>query len=398
MRQSLLTWMGLGLFSGAALAEPPQSTPASRPAPAAEWTLSRGDARLNGVSRARLPERLSVRWRREFKESVETTAAIWDNTVYVGCDDGNFAALHLATGEDRWRRSISPSDKAEDAVPIRSSPSVIDGAVLFGDDAGVLHCLDARSGAPRWEFKTGGEIISSVNHSDGRLVFGSYDGALYCLDAAKGGLIWKYEAADRMHATPAIVGDMVLAAGCDGYMHVVRIADGQLARKVELHAPCGSAAATLGDRTVVGTYGGNVLGLDCAAGKVVWTYANPDRDFPFMSSAALCDGLAVIGGRDKRVYGLDLKTGAERWQVTMRGRVDSSALILGRRVFVASGDGVLLELNLADGAERWRFEAGGGFAASPAAVDGALVISTTDGVVYCFGDATDADASRKEQP
>jgi outer membrane protein assembly factor BamB len=63
-------------------------------------------------------------------------------------------------------------------------------------------------------------------------------------------------------------------------------------------------------------------------------------------------------------------------------------VVVGRRVFVGSTDGVLYALDLDTGKERWRFETGSSITASPAVADGCLVIGTLDGEVYCFGAAT----------
>jgi outer membrane protein assembly factor BamB len=84
------------------------------------------------------------------------------------------------------------------------------------------------------------------------------------------------------------------------------------------------------------------------------------------------------------VHGLAASTGKEVWSFTTRGRVESSALLAGGRVFVGSNDGVLYELDLATGRKVWEFTAGAPLSASPAAAAGALVIGSQDGVLYCF--------------
>ena len=74
------------------------------------------------------------------------------------------------------------------------------------------------------------------------------------------------------------------------------------------------------------------------------------------------------------------------WSFTAKRMVDSSPVIVGRRVFVGASDGRLYSLDLSSGAEIWRYEAGGGFTGSPAVAAGRLVIASDDGVVYCFGE------------
>jgi outer membrane protein assembly factor BamB len=79
------------------------------------------------------------------------------------------------------------------------------------------------------------------------------------------------------------------------------------------------------------------------------------------------------------------QSGEPRWQFATRGRVDSSPVVVGERVYLGSADGRLYGLELATGKKLWEYEAGGSFVASPAVAAGKLVIANQDGTVYCFG-------------
>ena len=95
----------------------------------------------------------------------------------------------------------------------------------------------------------------------------------------------------------------------------------------------------------------------------------------------------IVGGRDKRLHCLDRKTGKQIWFKDTKGKVDSSPVVVGNRVFVGSEDGNLYGLNLDDGKEVWKFPAGKSISASPAVAEGCLIIGSesSDGLVYCFG-------------
>jgi len=368
-------------------------SPASQPA-AVDWTMFRGERQLRGVAGSDLPRLLAVRWTFESNEAFGSTAAIAGNTVYVGCDDGRLYALNLSDGSVRWKYRT-------DEAPVQSSPLYLKGTVYFGDDDGIFHAVDARTGKKRWTFATDAQIISSANYHEDRIIFGSYDGTLYCLRADNGQPVWRAATQDRLHATPCIApggasgpeqgSPAVLVSGCDGMLHVIDIATGKERRSVELNSVTGSSSALIGDRVVLGTYGNQVLGIDWIEGKVDWTYENAERQFPYMSSAALSHGLAVIGGRDKRVRALNIRTGQQKWKLVTRGRVDGSPVIVDDRVYIGSSDGVLYGLELDSGKVFWRFETGAAMTASPAIGRGLLVIGTVDGLLYCFGRPVDTD-------
>ena len=392
MKRSLALQIVEWLVLGAAFCSAHAQSPTTRPGQT-DWPSFRGDAQLTGVAITTLPERLAVRWKYEAAEAVTSTAAITRGVVYVGCHDGNLYALDLTTGRLKWKYAAKG--------PIESSPTVVAQAVFFGDQEGLLHAVDTQTGRARWTFAAEGQIISSPNHQAGRLVFGSYDNVVYCLAARDGKLIWKHETQDMVHGTPAIVRERVVFAGCDGKLHVIRLADGQEVAAVKLGSPCGASAACQGKHAFIGTVGGQVLAIDWSAARTLWTYEDPERQLPIVSSAAITPDAVIVGGRDKRLIALDPHTGRPRWTFITKGKIESSPVVVRSadgdtskdRVFVGSADGNVYALNLTTGRETWRFETGSAISASPAVAADCLVIATEDGVIYCFGRAARSQRS-----
>ena len=111
----------------------------------------------------------------------------------------------------------------------------------------------------------------------------------------------------------------------------------------------------------------------------------PGNSSPIAVGEVVFITCATDEGRYRSLYCFDRSTGKQRWVFPTRGRVESSPVIVGKRVFVGSSDGNLYAVDAQTGKETWRFEAGGEILASPAVADGSLVISTMDGTVYCFG-------------
>src|ERR1700752_4012823 len=64
-------------------------------APVASWPQFRGNPRLTGVAATEPPETLKLRWTYEAGESIESSAAIVDGTVYVGSAKGELLAIDL---------------------------------------------------------------------------------------------------------------------------------------------------------------------------------------------------------------------------------------------------------------------------------------------------------------
>ena len=343
-----------------------------------DWLSFRGNPQLTGVATGELPENPELLWIFEAGDGIESTAAIAGGTVYVGALDGYLYAIDLETGELKWKYQASGE--------IKSSPAVFRNVVHFGDGMGDFHAVDAQTGEPRWTFQADAEIISSANVSEDRLLFGSYDQFLYCLSAEDGALIWKLETEGYVHGTPAIVNGAVIVSGCDGYLRVININDGVEQQKIALGDYVGASPAILNNRAYAGTFGNQVLCAGLEDSEILWWYEHPERNFPFYASAAVTDDIVVIGGRDKMVYALEPQTGEPLWIYPARSRVDSSPVIVGKRVFFGTAGGELVALSLDSGEKVWEFVTGASIIASPSVVAGKLVIGADDGNIYCFGE------------
>jgi outer membrane protein assembly factor BamB len=183
-----------------------------------------------------------------------------------------------------------------------------------------------------------------------------------------------------------VIGNgIVYLAGCDEIFRGIQLSDGKEVLHFESGGYTGASPAMVGQWAYYGTFGNEVMGADIRQKKVIWSYSNPDRQFPFYSSAAAVADRIVLGGRDKLVYCLNAKTGKPVWTFPTRARVDSSPAIAGDRVYIGSNDGRFYVLDLGAGKKLWEFEAGSPLSASPAIAAGRVVIGSQDGRLYCFG-------------
>lgn len=363
-----------------AASSPPSHKPAQQPrnAAGADWPLPRGDRQATGVATSRLPEDPKLLWTFTVEDGgFETTPAIAEDRAFIGGLDGPLYAIDLASGKQDWAFSTE--------LGFLASPSYHDGKIFVGDVEGRFYCLDAQNGQEQWRFQVEAEINSSANFDNDRVLFGSQDGYLYCLDSGGGKLVWKYQSEDQIRCFPSIVDRRAFVAGCDGRLHVIDLDSGREVAAVDIEAPTGSAPALHGPLAYVGTEGNTFFAIDWKQAKIRWRYENPDRAFPFRSSAAVSDRAVVVGSRDKLVHALDPKSGEALWTFATGGRVDGSPVIVGDRVFAGSADGRLFALDLESGEPVWQFETGGSILASPAVAQQRLIVATDDGSVFCFG-------------
>ncbi|MEK6248677.1 MAG: PQQ-binding-like beta-propeller repeat protein [Planctomycetales bacterium] len=344
------------------------------------WPVFRGNATGDGIALSQLPEELEVMWEFQAEDSsFAATAVIENGIVYVGDADNYFYAIDLETGAKLWSHQVE--------IGFIASPAIQAGRVFVGDSNGTFYCFDARSGDVIWKHQSDAEINSSANFYKDSVLVGSQDGSLYRFRTKDGSIVWKYtiEASGGIQCSPTLADKLAFVCGCDGKLHVIDVDEGSTVETIEIGDPTLSTPAVAGDNVYFGTEGANVYGVDWRTAKVVWTYQNQQRRVSYRSSAAVTKELVIIGGRNKSVEAVKRDSGELAWSFPTGGRIDSSPVVVGNRIFVGSADGRLYQLDLQTGDSTWSHDAGAGFEASPAVAENRLVIGNRAGVLFCFG-------------
>ena len=368
--------------------------------------MFRGSPDLRGVTGEKVPDKLVLSWTFKTGTQVRSTAAIAENQVFIGSNDGNVYALNATNGSKIW--------SFKTAGHVESSPLFLDGKIFIGSSDGFLYALDAKSGQQIWKYETSDKILGAPNWfvqpltpplspSDGErvsegqvrgssktnILVGSYDFRLHCVDAATGKSNWVYESSNYINGSPAIADGKTVFGGCDAILHVISLADGKESKQIEAGAYVAASPAIQNGRAYFGHFDNEFLCVDLKKDSgtnspVVWRFK--DREFPYFSSPAVAKDRVVFGGRDKQLHCVRADDGKPLWSFATRGRVDSSPVIAGDKVVVGSDDGRVYVVSLNDGKELWSYQIGRPIGGSPAVADGRIVIGSDDGNVYCFGE------------
>jgi eukaryotic-like serine/threonine-protein kinase len=76
------------------------------------------------------------------------------------------------------------------------------------------------------------------------------------------------------------------------------------------------------------------------------------------------------------------------WAFKTGGRIFSSPVICGKKLFIGSDDGHLYALNTMDGQLLWKFQTGGRVSSTPATYENKVAFISFDGHVYCLDQKT----------
>ena len=368
------------------------------------WPLFRGTATGSGRSVVSLRTPLAEHWQRRFAGcSFAATPVISKNRIYIGDLDGRFLALSLETGKTLWEFE-SPDSGFPAAAAVSTNTDI--PLVVVGDDLGVLRAFDCQTGALQWSVTTEGEISGGptilIEHDPPTVLVGSQDATLLCLRLVDGKTIWTHEIDDQIRCSPTVgqtsAGPRVFLAGCDGSLHIIDALTGASVATVPLGGPTGTTPAVLGSQIFFGTEGGRFFAINFVAGVVDWQQQPATRAPAYRASAAVAEGIVVIGSRGRVIEAFATFDGSRLWRQPLEGRVDASPVMLQAVraaadtpvavVLVADATGRVAMLQLTDGTPCWEFDAGGSFVGSPAVVADHLLLANEDGTLWCFRSAT----------
>lgn len=358
----------------------------------ADWPLFRGDPEMQGVAVEVIEPPLELAWTYEPEAEegkrlppIEASPVIVGGVVFVGTQGGEFLAIHLESGELKW--------KFDAEGPVTAPAAATEKAVFFGDQYGFVYALQADTGEEIWRFETEGKIEGGVNlltDNSGKtsVYIGSHDYCLYSFDSETGEVQWKYETDNYIVATPSLVNSggsqSVCFGGCDGLLHILPSngeAIDETKTEVEIGSYVANSAAVRDGIAYVAHNDGEIIAIDVSAREEVWRIVTNTK---YLASPAVDDTSLYVSGPDKRLVAYDRVTGEEKWSFLATRSLDSSPVISGDVIWQGGMDGRLYAVNRADGSELWQFELGAQIKASPAVSRGTLVVCGSDGVVYAF--------------
>jgi len=159
--------------------------------------------------------------------SLRSSPAVVGDTVYFTAEK-SLLALDTKAGRQKWEYKF--------ITVTRSSPSVGDGVIVFGDNGSTIYAVDLETGAEKWKYRTAYYwVTSTAAISDGVVYIGSDDSYLNALDANTGEVKWRFKTTgETVWSSPAVVGNVIYVgdwnfsnikdeAGSNkwGYMHAV---------------------------------------------------------------------------------------------------------------------------------------------------------------------------------
>jgi len=228
-------------------------------------------------------------------------------------------------------------------------PTVANGIIYLGSEAGILYAVDMETNHELWRFKTGGPIFHPpVVHSD-LVVFGSWDGRLRAVNRFNGVLAWEFEAGQVdwdvhdifINGTPTVLGGIVYFSSEDFNVYAVELETGKEKWRHSLgDEPQARHIPIVNHTAYIGAWDGHLYAIDIDTGDRVWRSATDDsgraslaNQVPFVTVVPIvADDMVYFTDWAGNLFAVDRETGQQVWRFDP-GTVDSRHT--GSRSYIA---------------------------------------------------------------
>ena len=195
--------------------------------------------------------------------------------VLFGGGDGWLRSYDAVSGHEVWRFDGNPKDARWRPRPgvlsrgaIIASPVFADGRVFVamgqspghGDGPSLIHAIspngqgDVTASRLLWTSRDVGRVVGTPIANDGLLYVGDLGGMIHCLDAATGAPVWTHDTLGAIWGSLLLAGDRLYVGNEDGAMTVLRAGRRrEVLARIEMAAPIYSPPALVGDALYLAT-------------------------------------------------------------------------------------------------------------------------------------------------
>ena len=349
------------------------------------WSIFRGDAQLQGVTTAKLPDEPRLLWSYKTGSRTVSSPVVSEKGIYW-CDRRGLIKGVGPDGKEIFSLNLDTA--------IEASLLLHDSLAYVGTINGTMIAVSLNTGQVKWRYETEGQISGSANltHIGGKtlLLFGSYDYFFYCLDAETGSLIRKFESGYYLNGAASVSGSLIAFGGCDAFLRVVDIETGLEVRSTELEVYIPSSPVFDGPNLYVGDYNGTIYRISVNDTIMSKLFTTASDNGSYIALPAVGKKHLIFTSDDNKIYCLEKESGKELWSYLLGDACESSPVVANGKVLICTKNGKAYILDEKTGKNLWSWDAGEMITASPAVVEGRFYILTSKGSLFCFGNLSEA--------
>ena len=308
---------------------------------------------------------LGAVWRADIGEGssdegrLTASPIVYQGKIYTLDTEGVVSAFSASSGSRIWRVSLAP-EKEKGNEGFGGGIAANGGRLFVTTGFGVVVALNAGNGAVEWTRKIGVPLRSSPTAIDGKLFFVSAESKLYCLSTVDGVELWTFrglpETATLLsNVSPAVAGDIVVVPYPSGEVIAYNISAGRPAWVETLsRTRGGSSLAGLSDparpaidRGIVFAVGhsGRMFATAQLTGERLWTKRIRGTQMPWPAG-----DLVYVVDINGVLMALTRKEGKVRWLTELpQAKRWNGPVLAGGRLWLASADGIMISVDAKTG-------------------------------------------------
>ena len=325
-----------------------------------------------------------------------------------GSASKSYGHLALAENPSRvWTANIAGSTNRR---RLAAAPVVGNGKLVVVDSSGVIHAMDAKTGASVWTHRmevandlSGSAFGGGASIDDGKVDATNGVGEVVALDAATGSELWKVQPGGPSRGSPTIAFGQVYVMTQDNQIFALDVNDGSLVWQEGGSATqagvFGVAAPAAGQGSVIAGYSsgelsayryenGRTLWADALARTSISTEVGSLSDID--ADPIIDSGRVYALGQGGRMAAYELLTGQRIWELSLAGI--STPAIAGEWIFTLTDDSRLLAIARSTGLGRWLIQLqryrdekdrkGAIFWTGPVLAGNQLWVASSNGLLY----------------
>jgi outer membrane protein assembly factor BamB len=311
--------------------------------------------------------------------AVNSSPSVVNGIVYFGNDAGVVSAVVVNTGASQWAYA-TPS-----GAPIHSAPAIDpNGTVIVASSDGNLYWI-GKTGSLMTSLSLGG-TLTSPNVDNGQIFVDSSTGALYEVSDSTGTVTWTSRLSAASSSSPAFdaANDIVVAGDGSGAVTAFNATTGAQLWKAVTGGPVTAAPLILGGTVYVGSADANFYAINETTGAVTWKYALTG---PIVAAASELSGSEIwIGDSNAMTYAFS-PSGSLLYSLSLgqtSGAIVGIANVAGSTFFEMAGGLVAMIRVVNEAGNAWSYQTATTLSTSPAIVDGTVYIGAADGGLYAF--------------
>jgi outer membrane protein assembly factor BamB len=293
--------------------------------------------------------------------------------------------------ENTWARSTMTKEFLGFRRTHRMTPLILDQTIVQGNAIDGIVAYDRGSGSQLWRFNVENGVEGGAAASGDRLYFGGNDGFFYSVTLATGKSVWSVPVHAETLAAPTIEGDTVYFQNGADVVYALNKETGkqtwvynrQVTTQLSIRATTSPVVA--GDFVLTGFSDGYIVALKKRDGTLVWERKIGQAvRFKDVDSTPVLDGNTIyVASFDGSLVSLTLETGDVNWTVD-QGAYAPVTLGTGRfsdRLFYSTANSEILAIEKANGKILTHIPVKKGIPTQVSLFKGFLVYGESDGAL-----------------